>query len=145
MSNEFVPKNKYGVPLPRNERWGNMMYNANLKEKANEMKQIRANLAQTYMRSLTAPETVMNPKNGNIKKNRNGTLYKWSTRRIQNNRGRPIGPHWQKVLNKFGYHIDISDAMKLERKHGFNYRNLLANVKRTRKAGRRSTRRTRRN
>jgi hypothetical protein len=149
MSNQFLPMNKYGVPLPRSERWGNMMYNANLKEKANEMEQIRANLARNYNRSLTAPETLENAKNGNMKKNRNGTVYKWTTRRIQNSRGRMMGPHWQKVSNKFGYHINLSNAMNLERKHGFRYNKLLNNIKGTRKASRRSnrksSRKTRRN
>jgi hypothetical protein len=148
MSNLFVPKNKYGNPLPRSERWGNMMYNADLEEKEREMQQIRTNLARNYTRSLTAPESVENPQNGNMKKNRNGTIYKWTTRSIRNNRGRAMAPHWQKVSNKFGYHINLSNAMKLERKHGFNYSNLLANIKGTRRASRRSnrkaTRKTRR-
>jgi hypothetical protein len=120
------------------------MYNADLEEKQKEMDQIRANLTRNYTRSLTAPETVENPQNGNMKKNRNGTIYKWTTRRIQNNRGRVMGPHWQKVLNKFGYHINIGNAVKLERKHGFNYRNLVANAKGTRKVSRRSTRKANR-
>ncbi len=125
------------------------MYNADLEEKKREMEQIRANLARNYTRSLTAPETVENPRNGNMKKNRNGTIYKWRTTATRNNRGRPMGPHWQKVLNKFGYHTNLSNAMKLERKHGFNYSNLLANIKGTRKAtrrsGRKTSRKTRRN
>ena len=147
MSNPFVPTNKQGNPLPRSERWGNIMYDLDLAEKEREMEQIRANLARNYNRSLTAPETVENPKNGNMKKNRNGTVYKWMTRTTRNNRGRPIGPHWQKVVNKFGYHTDLSNAMRLERKHGFRYNKLLANIKAkrgTRRANRRSTRKNRR-
>jgi hypothetical protein len=144
MSSDFLPMNKYGVPLPRSERWGNMMYNADLEEKAREMDQIRANLNRNYTRSLTAPESVENPQNGNMKKNRNGSVYKWTTRRIQNNRGRVMGPHWQKVSNKFGYHINLGNAMSLERKHGFRFNKLLNNVKSTRKVSRRSTRKANR-
>ncbi len=146
MSNLFVPKNKYGNPLPRSERWGNIVYDQDLLDKELEMQQIRADLARNYNRSLTAPLNVPNPQNGNMKRNRNGTVYKWTTRTTRNNRGRPLGPHWQKVINKFGYHTNLSNAMALERKHGFDYSKLLANIKAkrgTRRANRRTTRKNR--
>lgn len=140
---QFVPTNKYGNPLPRSERWGDIIYNLDQEEKQKELQAIRAKLATNYERSLTAPNAIKNPVENDMIKNKNGFVYKWMTKTTRNNRGRPLGPHWQKVIDKFGYYTNISDAMALERKHGIRFNRMINNLKRSKKTrkNRRSTRR----
>lgn len=126
----FIPKGKYGEPLPISERWGNMMYEKNIENKKQEMNKIRANLERNYMATLAAPQNIQNPMEGNIKKGANGTIYKWTTRSARNEYGRPMGARWQKVSKEFGFQPNVRNALQLERKHGFEYSRLLRNIKR---------------
>lgn len=126
----FIPKNKYGDPLPMSERWGNIMYEKNIENKKAEMNKIRANLERNYMATLGEPKNIQNPVEGNIKKASNGTIYKWTTRAARNERGYPMGPRWQKVSKEFGFQPNVRNALQLEKKHGFEYTRLLKNIKR---------------
>lgn len=104
--------------IPRSERWGEIMYNADLVDKAREKRKIRKGFFEEYKRASEAPEVVENPQIGNLKRLANGSVYKWNT--LKNTKS----PKWMKVSEKFGYHTNLGTAIALENKHGFRYNKL---------------------
>lgn len=127
ISQKFIPKRmEYGemVPIPRSERWGNIMYDINVAKQQPEINAQIAELRRLNAAARAAPSEVASPKEGNFKRNANGQLYRFTTRpTIVLNRGRQVTKknHWTRVSKKFNYNMNIKNTLNREQRLGPRY------------------------